>query len=251
MDRFSFIGLVLGIGAVLGTQFIEGGQPASLLQGPAAIVVFVGTLGATLLSSSARDLRAALRELRLVFRPMLHRNQRLTELYRDLAFMARKDGLVALDKLQPSFPTPFMKRAMRHVIDGCDERQLEDILDADIRTRSNRSLAAADVFETAGGYAPTMGILGAVLGLIRAMESLADPDALGAGIAVAFIATIYGVGVANLLLLPVAAKIRQRTRQQEEEDSIVATGAVGLQTGMAPRTLEQLLASRLDGEENP
>jgi len=251
MDRFSVIGILLGIGALLGTQFIEGGQPASLLQGPAAIVVFVGTLGATLLSSSARDLRVALRELRLVFRPMRQRNSKLTELYRDLAFMARKDGLIALDKLQPSFPTPFMKRAMRHVIDGCDERQLEEILESDIRARSNESMAAAEVFETAGGYAPTMGILGAVLGLIRAMESLAEPDALGAGIAVAFIATIYGVGIANLLLLPVAAKIRQRTRQQEEEDAIVATGAIGLQTGIAPRTLEQLLAARLVCDEYP
>jgi chemotaxis protein MotA len=251
MDRFSFMGLVLGIGALFGTQLIEGGHPASMLQGPAAIVVFVGTLGATLLSSSARDIGAALRELRLVFRPVPQRNQRLVELYRDLAFMARKDGLVALEKLLPSLPTAFMKRAMRHVIDGCDERQLEDILEADIRTRSNQSLAAAEVFEIAGGYAPTMGILGAVLGLIRAMESLANPDALGAGIAVAFIATIYGGGGANLLLLPVAAMIRQRTRQQEDEDEIVATGAVGLQTGVSPRTLERLLSARLAGDAKP
>ena len=249
MDRYSLLGLLLGIGALFGTQFIEGGQPASLIQGPAAVIVFVGTMGATLLSCSARDLQAAWREAGRVFRPMPCRNQKLTDLYRDLAFIARKDGLVALDKLLSSFPTPFMKRAMRHVIDGCDERQLEDILESDIEARSNGALAAAEVFETAGGYAPTMGILGAVLGLIRAMESLADPDALGAGIAVAFIATIYGVGVANLLLLPIAAKIRQRTRQQEEEDAIVATGAIGLQTGIAPRTLERLLVARLICDE--
>ncbi len=251
MDRFSLIGLVLGIGALFGTQFIEGGQPSSLLQGPAAIIVFAGTLGATLLSCAGRDLRAARLELVNVFRPVLDRRLRLTELYRDLSFIARKDGLVALDKLKTSLPTDFMNRALRHVIDGCDERQLEEMLESDMRARTSASLAAAEVFEIAGGYAPTMGILGAVLGLIRAMESLAEPAALGAGIAIAFIATIYGVGFANLFLLPVAAKIRQRARHQEEEDAIVAAGAIGLQTGVAPRTLERSLRAHLVREGEP
>lgn len=250
MDPISFIGLLLGIGALLGTQLIEGGHLASFVQGPAAIIVFFGTLGATLLSSSGRDLQSARAELGKVFRPVLDRKRILAALFRDLALIARKDGLISLDKHEPTLPTPFMKRALRHVIDGCDATQIQDILASDIRTRAETSLAAAEVFETAGGYAPTMGILGAVLGLIRAMESLADPDALGAGIAIAFIATIYGVGVANLVLLPIAAKIRQRARQREEEDTIVAVGAAGLLAGIAPRTLERTLLAHLVSEND-
>ena len=248
MDPFSLIGLVLGIGALFGTQFLEGGQPATLVQAPAAIIVFVGTLGATLLSSSRRELQTAWREVKGIFRPTIDRKRRLAELFRDLAFIARKDGLVALDKMGPSLPSVFMRRALRHVIDGCEDQQLEDILDADIRARTKASMAAAEVFEIAGGYAPTMGILGAVLGLIRAMESLTEPDALGAGIAVAFIATIYGVGVANLVLLPIASKIRHRARHREEEDVIVAEGAMGLQAGISPRSLERVLLAHIARE---
>ncbi len=251
MDPISLIGLLLGIGALFATQFIEGGHPATLIQAPAALIVFVGTLGATLLSCSPRQLVAALREARAIFGPAVDRKRRFAELFRDLAFIARKDGLVALDKMGPSLPSPFMRRALRHVIDGCEEQQLEDILEADIRSRMKVCLSAAEAFEIAGGYAPTMGILGAVLGLIRAMESLTEPDALGAGIAVAFIATIYGVGVANLVLLPIASKIRDRARLREEEDVIVAEGALGLQSGISPRSLERLLLAHVARESGP
>ncbi|HEB88685.1 MAG TPA: flagellar motor protein [Deltaproteobacteria bacterium] len=248
MDPVSLIGLVLGIGALVATQFIEGGHPMTLVQAPAALIVFVGTLGATLLSCSSRQLAAALHESRAVFGPIVDRKRRIAELFRDLAFIARKDGLVALDRMGPSLPSLFMRRALRYVIDGCEEKQLEDILDADIRSRMKLSLSAAEAFEIAGGYAPTMGILGAVLGLIRAMESLTEPDALGAGIAVAFVATIYGVGLANLVLLPIASKIRDRARLREEEDTIVAEGALGLQSGISPRSLERLLLAHVTRE---
>lgn len=247
MDRQSLLGLVAGFGALLGTQLLEGGSPASLAQGPAALIVFLGTLGATLLSSAREDLRSAGHELRHVFGRAADGCSMLPGLFRDLAFVARKDGLVSLESRPRKLPSSFLRRALQHVIDGCDEKHLREILDAEARSRQRATLAAAEVYEIAGGYAPTMGILGAVLGLIRAMESLSDPDALGAGIAVAFIATIYGVGSANLLLLPIAAKIRQRAAEREVEDAMIVEGILALQAGTAPRTIERQLSAHLLG----
>ncbi|MFK7898679.1 MAG: flagellar motor protein [Myxococcota bacterium] len=248
MDRFSLLGLCLGIGAVFATQLIEGGNPAALAQGPAALIVFVGTLGATLLSCGDRDLKRASAECIDVFRPAHAEFERMPARFRDLAFVARKSGLIALDNAEGSLLSPFMSRALRHVIDGCDSSQLRGVLEADARTREAAAQGAAEVFEVAGGYAPTMGILGAVLGLIQAMESLGDPSALGAGIAIAFVATIYGVGIANLLLLPIASKIRQRARDQYREDLLVIEGTIGLESGISPRTLERALDAYLVAE---
>ena len=251
MDRLSSLGILIGLAALFGTQMIEGGHPASLLQGPAAVIVILGTLGATLLSCGAAELRAAIRALRNVFVAERDRVRMLPAFFRDLAFIARKDGLIALDKTQSRVSSGFAQRALRHVIDGCDQTQLREILESDAHARRRAALDAAEVFETAGGYAPTMGIVGAVLGLIRAMESLDDPEALGAGIAVAFIATIYGVGSANLILLPVATKIRQRAARVEIEDAMIIEGTVGLQCGTSPRMIERQLAAHLVEEPTP
>ena len=248
MDRLVLIGLLLGAGARFGTQILEGGHPAALAQGPAAVIVGLGTLGATLLSTTHDALAAARRELRLVLvRPTDHRDVLPTR-FRDLALVARKEGLIALERQLAQQPTPFMRRALRHVIDGCDELQLRAVLRSDVEGRERDRLTGASVFETAGGYAPTMGILGAVLGLVRAMEALSDPDALGQGIAVAFIATIYGVGLANLVLLPIATRIRGQVEARSAEDEMVIEGALALQAGLPPRTIERLLRAHLTDE---
>lgn len=249
MDPLSLIGLALGFVTVFATQLAEGGGLAVLFQGPAAVIVGLGTLGATLLSSSGADLATAARESRRIFRAIPDRRDLLVARFRDLAVIARKDGLVSLDHSQRALPTPFMQRALRHVIDGCEAAQLRDVLEADARSRAGTARAAAQVFEVAGGYAPTMGILGAVLGLVRAMESLSDPEKLGSGIAVAFVATVYGVGIANLVLLPIAARIRSQAEHQEAEDAMVVEGTIALQAGIAPRTLERMLAAHLPPRE--
>ncbi len=245
MDRFSLVGLALGILTVFATQWVEGGSVSVLFQAPAAVVVGLGTIGATLLSSSAADWMAATREGRRVFQSVSDRRELLVTRFRDLALIARKDGLVSLDNSQRALPTPFMQRAIRYVIDGCEAAQLRDVLETELRSRSVAARAGAQVFEVAGGYAPTMGILGAVLGLVRAMESLSDPEKLGAGIAIAFVATIYGVGLANLVLLPIAAKIRSNAERQEAEDAMIVEGTIALQAGIAPRTLERILAAHV------
>ena len=184
MDRFSLVGLGLGLVTVFATQWVEGGSLAVLFQAPAAVVVGLGTIGATLFSSSAGDWLAARYEGLRVFQAIPDRRELLVTRYRDLALIARKDGLVSLDNSQRALPTPFMQRAIRYVIDGCEATQLRDVLETELRNRSAISRAGAQVFEVAGGYAPTMGILGAVLGLVRAMESLSDPEKLGSGIVI-------------------------------------------------------------------
>ncbi len=249
MDRLVFMGLLLGVGALIGTQLLEGGHPAALAQGPAAVIVGFGTLGATLLSSTQEALAAARLEFRRVMARPTDRRRALPSRFRDLAFIARKEGLVALERHLPQLPTPFMQRAVRHLIDGCDEPQLRSVLHSDIEGREQARLTGAAVFETAGGYAPTMGILGAVLGLVRAMEALSDPDALGQGIAVAFIATIYGVGLANLVLLPIATRIRRQVEARAAEDEMVMEGTLALQVGLSPRMIERLLRARITDEK--
>ncbi len=249
MDRFSFVGLGLGLLTVFATQWVEGGSLTVLFQAPAAVVVGLGTLAATLLSSNGSDWRAAAREGLRAFMPIPDRRELLVSRFRDLALIARKDGLVSLDHSQRALPTFFMQRSIRHVIDGCEAGQLREVLETELRGRSAASQAGALVFEVAGGYAPTMGILGAVLGLVRAMESLSDPEQLGAGIAIAFVATIYGVGLANLVLLPIAAKIRSLAERQQAEDAMIVEGTIALQAGIAPRTLERMLAAHLPPRE--
>ena len=251
MDRFSLVGLALGLVTLFATQWVEGGSLSVLFQTPAAIVVGLGTLGASLLSSSGDDWIAAAREGRRAFRAVTDRRELLVTRFRDLALIARKDGLVSLDHSQRAIPTSFMQRSIRHVIDGCEASQLRDVLETEVRSRTAAARAGAQVFEVAGGYAPTMGILGAVLGLVRAMESLSNPEELGAGIAIAFVATLYGVGLANLVLLPIAAKIRSNAERQEGEDAIVVEGTIALQAGIAPRTLERILAAHLVPKEGP
>lgn len=249
MDLLSFVGLLLGLATLVATQLAEGGHLGSLVQAPAAIVVGLGTLAATLLSSPSLDLRQAMRAGVSAFRVRSDRRSLLVSRYRDLAAIARKDGLVSLDHAQHALPTAFMRRAVRHVIDGCEAAQLRDVLEADARGRLLAAQSGAQVFEVAGGYAPTMGILGAVLGLVRALESLASPETLGSGIAIAFVATVYGVAAANLVLLPIAARIRTHAEQQFEEDTMVIEGTVALQAGLAPRTLERMLAAHVPARD--
>jgi chemotaxis protein MotA len=249
MDPVGLLGLALGLAAIFATQLVEGGGLSVLLQGPAAVIVGLGTLGATLLSSSGIDLGLAVQESMRAFRVVPDRRRLLVARFRDLALIARKDGLVSLDHSHNALPTPFMQRALRHVIDGCEAGQLRDVLENDVRSREAAAHSGAHVLEVAGGYAPTMGILGAVLGLVRAMESLSDPEKLGSGIAVAFVATIYGVGSANLLLLPIAARIRSNAERQQAEDAMIVEGTIALQAGIAPRTLERMLAAHLPQTE--
>ncbi|MCB0405263.1 MAG: flagellar motor protein [Bdellovibrionales bacterium] len=237
----SWLGILIGVGAILLGNVLEGGHIEQLVQPTAAMIVFGGTIGAVLLSSSTPDFVRALQGLpRVFFRGLPDHSALITELSQ-LASLARREGLVAMDKALGSIRNPFLQNHLRHVIDGYDPAVLAEMMEEEIEHHEEEALAAAKVWETAGGFSPTIGILGAVLGLIHVMANLSDSSKLGAGIAVAFVATVYGVGGANLILLPIANKLKKFALMESVEKKLIYTGLMGIQNGLNPRIIEERL----------
>jgi chemotaxis protein MotA len=240
-DMLSLVGLPLGVAMIVGGHIAEGGRLGSLLQGAAALIVFGGTLGAVLLSHPRRDVKEAWRSLRHVFVDDLPPASQVLDAIGRLAVKARKEGILSLEDELDSLHDPFMRRGLRLAVDGTNPTTLRRMLEAENDGREEYEEAPARVYEAAGGYAPTVGILGAVLGLIHVMENLSDPSKLGAGIAVAFVATVYGVGSANLILLPVAAKLRNRAVRRARRREVILEGVLAIQEGQNPRLIDQKL----------
>ena len=237
----SWIGLVIGVAGILVGQLLEGGHIGSLLQSTAALIVFGGTLGATLLSCTVSEFSGAIRSVNKVF---LKSNQDFGPLVKEIvnmATIARREGILALERLLPEIKNQFFSSNLRHVIDGYDPMVLREMMDDRLDREEEEKIAVAKVWEAAGGFSPTVGILGAVLGLIHVMENLSDSSKLGSGIAVAFVATVYGVGAANLILLPIANKIKKIAKEEMMEMKLIAAGIVGIQNGLNPRVIEDRL----------
>lgn len=243
MDFNSVIGVVIALIAVFGGQVLEGGHPGSLLQLTAFTVVLGGTLGAVLLQSPVRQFLLGMKMSRWVFVPPLLDATALVEHIAVWSTTARKEGLLALDPHIAGIDDPFVKKGLQLVVDGTEPRELKRVLEVEIETFDDLHRQGARVWEAAGGYAPTIGILGAVMGLIQVMENLADPAHLGAGIAVAFVATIYGVGLANLAFLPIANKLKSLIARQVLMREMLVDGLVGIANGENPR----LISGRLKG----
>ena len=248
-DPLSLIGLPLAIAAIVGGHLLEEGSVGSLFQGAAALIVFGGTLGAVLLSHTVREVKDAVRSLRFVFIDDLQPATQVLDAIGRLAIKARKDGILSLEDEIGGLPDPFMRRGLRLAVDGTNPTTLRGMLEAENDGREEHEEGPARVFEAAGGYAPTVGILGAVLGLIHVMENLSDPSKLGAGIAVAFVATVYGVGTANLLFLPVAAKLRARAVRRARRREVILEGVLAIQEGQNPRLIDQKLRGLLVTDE--
>lgn len=250
MDRSSLIGLFLAFGAIVLGNFLEGGHFGSLLQLTAGIIVFGGTAGAVFLNSTARDLRAARRMFRYAFREdHSPSRQKLIEEIVALSVVAAKEGPVALEKNLSSLSHPYMKTVFRFVVDGVDPAQMKEIMEDQIMIEEEQKLAGAKVYADAGAYAPTIGILGAVLGLIHIMANLTDTSSLGSGIAVAFVATIYGVASANLLFLPIANKIKRKIYEESSIQELILAGALGVTRGIYPSLLREKLLAYRAGEK--
>jgi chemotaxis protein MotA len=247
MNKASIIGLALGIAAILGGNLIEGGRINSIVQGSAALIVFGGTFGATFLSFSLRDIICAARSLKHVFisdRSLPEDNFIIRDTL-ELSTRARKNGVLSLEKEVRNIQYAFFRRAVRLVIDGVDPKLLRKTLEQETGSLEEEQGRAAKVFESAGGFAPTIGIIGAVLGLIHVMENLNNPAGLGSGIAIAFVATVYGVGSANLIFLPIAKKIMNNLRQEVYLREIIIEGTLGIQSGKNPFYLREYLNSFL------
>lgn len=238
MDRISLIGLALGAAAILGGQILEGGQLASLLQVTAFVIVIGGTLGAVMLQSTPAVFLAGLRLLPWVFVPPDPGfRDHLNRIVR-WGNVARRGGLLALESSIATTGDAYTRKGLQLLVDGAEPAVLRAALELEIDTWEDFHRQAARVWEAAGGYAPTIGIIGAVMGLIQVMQNLTDPAKLGAGIAVAFVATIYGVGAANLLFLPVANKLKSLIGREVRLREMIADGLEAIANGENPRNIE-------------
>lgn len=246
MDKASIGGVLLAIAGIVAGLLIEGGNLGQILQPTAALIVFGGTMGAVLLQFPLTTVVAAFRRMSHVFAAPRKQNDQLIRLLVAFANKARRNGVVSLDSDLQTIQDPFLKQTVMLAVDGTEPSDLRKIMQVslDSTTESEERLPA--VFESAGGFSPTIGILGAVLGLIQVMQHLDNIQEVGRGIAVAFVATIYGVGIANLFFLPLAGKMRLRVREDYLSREMMLEGVISILEGMNPRMLEVKLSGFLE-----
>ena len=249
MDIATIIGIVLALGSILGGQVLEGGHPGSIIQLTAFVIVMGGTLGAICVQNPLSVVLKGVSLLKLSLKDSKHDNKGTIMTIIELANVSRKQGLLALEGKLKDIHDPFFRKGVQLIVDGTDPKAVHEILEIDVEFQEEEGLKAAKVWEAAGGYAPTIGIIGAVLGLIHVMENLADPSKLGSGIAVAFVATVYGVGAANLFFLPLASKLKFKLKEEAASRVMIIMGLVGLAQGENPRLLQEKLEGYLPESE--
>jgi chemotaxis protein MotA len=244
-------GLLLAIGGILLGLMLEGGNLGQVLQPTAAMIVFGGTLGAVLIQYPLPVAVNAFRRLAQVFVEPAENAQRTIDLLARYANQARREGIISLDKELTNIQEPFLRRAVMLAVDGTESQELRNIMELELENKIEQEEKIPQLFESAGGFSPTIGIIGAVLGLIQVMQHLDKIDEVGKGIAVAFVATLYGVGAANLVLLPAAGKLRIRIRNEQIIREMTVEGVVSILEGMNPRMLEAKLAGFLSEAHRP
>lgn len=238
MDVLSVLGVIVGLIAILGGNWLEGGHLGALVNIPALLIVVGGTIGAATLQTPLPTLRLALQRLGFVFVPLqLDFKGGVGKIVR-WAMAARKEGLLGLESVADSERDPFARKGLQLLVDGSEPDSIRAVMELESDLREQRDINAAKFYESMGGYSPTIGIIGAVLGLIHVMGNLADPSKLGPGIATAFVATIYGVALANLFLLPVASKLRGIARIESQYREMLIEGVIAIAEGENPRAIE-------------
>ncbi len=245
MDKISIAGLLLGLTAVLGGQLLEGGHVGSLVQPTALLIVLGGTLGAVLLQTPFHVFRRGLKMTKWVWVPPVIEQKGMIDQILRWSQISRKEGLLVLENYLPTVKDDFTRKGLQLLVDGADPERIRELLEVEINTFEDEWRQSARIWEAAGGYSPTIGILGAVMGLIHVMENLSDPSKLGAGIAVAFVATIYGVGLANLIYLPIAGKLKYYIGRMIVTREMLIDGLVGIAQGDNPRIIEGRLRGYL------
>ena len=238
MDVLSLIGVILAFVAIIGGNYLEGGHAGALVNGPAALIVIGGTLGAAFIQAPMNVFKRALAILGwIVFPPRIDLVGGINSVV-GWSMTARKEGLLGLESVADVEADPYARKGLQLLVDGAEPEAIRSILEVDLYTQEARDIQAAKVFESMGGYAPTIGIIGAVMGLIHVMGNLADPSKLGSGIAVAFVATIYGVAFANLLLLPIGNKLKAIAQRQSRYREMLLEGLLSIAEGENPRSIE-------------
>lgn len=246
MDKLTILGLVVGVTGIMAGQVLEGGGLSIMLQGAAFLIVFGGTLGAVLVQCQTRIFVLAVRMGRWAFVPPVLQGREMVGQLTEWSALARKEGILALESHASAVNDPFLKRGLQLLVDGNSAEKIREVLDVDIHTWEQSHWQAARVWEAAAGYSPTIGIIGAILGLMHVMQNLSEPSKLGSGIAVAFVATIYGVAFANLLFLPIANKLKSIIMQQAEMHEMIVDGLTGIANGDSPRLIETRLQGYLE-----
>ena len=243
MDFLSIAGALIAVSAVVAGQYLEGGHLANLMNGPALLIVVGGSVGATMLQSPWPVFLRAMHMLVWILQPP---QMALGQTMRDLvqwSRVARREGLLGLEKIVETVPDRFARKGLQLLIDGNEPGVIKETLMLDSITRERRDMQAARVLDAMGGYAPTLGILGAVMGLIQVMNNLAEPELLGTGIGIAFVATIYGIGMANLMFIPAANKLKAIVRGESQLREMISIGITAIAEGENPRIVE----SRIQG----
>jgi len=241
MDVISLFGLLVALGGILGGQFLEGGDIGILLQLAAFLIVFGGTLGAVMVQHPMHVFLSGIKMSKWVF--VTPKNEAQQLIYRITAWgnAARKDGILSLEGQIKTVNDPFVQKGLQLLVDGNSAEKIREVLDVDLNSYETLRWQSARVWEAAAGYSPTIGILGAVLGLVHVMQSLGEPARLGAGIAVAFIATIYGVGFANLVFLPIAGKLKILIQREVNTREMVIDGLCMIANAENPHFIENKL----------
>lgn len=243
MDWASIAGIALALGGLLIGQLLEGGHLGSLVQPAAFVIVGVGTVGAVLLQSGRRDFMRGVRMAKTVFMTRPDNSNLLEQQIVTWSTQARREGLLSLERYLQGVKDPFRAKGLRMLIDGIDPFKLKEILETDLDSYERHERLAIKVWDAAGGYAPTVGIIGAVLGLIHVMENLANPSQLGSGIAVAFVATIYGVGLANLVFLPIGNKLKSLLAHEVAQREMLIAAFFGIALGDNPRVIQERMSA--------
>lgn len=245
MDFLSITGILVSLGALLLGNLLDGGAVSSLLNGPALIIVFGGTIGATLLQYPPKIFLRSLSMSLWVFKPKKIELEAQISQIVGWSQLARRKGLLGIEEIVDDIDDPFVQNGLQLLADGKEADEIYEAMELDINIAENRDYQAARLFEAMGGYAPTIGILGAVMGLIHVMENLSDPGLLGKGIATAFVATIYGVASANLLFLPIANKLKAHVFAENQCKEMIALGIAAIAKNENPKNIELKLTSYL------
>jgi chemotaxis protein MotA len=245
MDLATIVGIVLAFGGIFGAQVMEGGNPASILLPAPLILVICGTLGAAMAGGVLRDATGLPKQLIRAFTAKTTASGELVDAVVALAERARREGLLALEDAAKSVADPFLRRGLEMAIDGTDPEELGDILHGEVEAKRKADKAAAKIFADMGGYAPTIGIIGTVMGLVHVLSSLSDPSKLGELIAGAFVATLWGVMLANVVFLPMGARLKRVSELECEQKELAIEGILAIQAGANPRLVAQKLKSLL------
>lgn len=241
MDKLSLSGILLGLAALVGGSILKGAGLASLWSPAAFVIVIIGTIAAILLHTAPAVFRRAFQIVGWVFSPPATDREALIGQIIEWSNIARRQGLLGLESQVNRQDDPFLRKGLQMLVDGVEPEQMRHMLEIEVEQQEKHDLAAARVFEGMGIYAPTLGIIGAVLGLIAVMKNLADPSKLGHGIAAAFTATIYGIASANLLFLPIAAKLKSVIHGSSGEREMLIEGLIAIAQGENPRNIESKL----------